>query len=125
MAKREAPLQRRKRILAGLPDLTEILRGSVRKRFVRCGKAGCHCERGRGHGPVYYLSTSQADGQTRQITIAADAYALAKRYVENYERVRRVLDQVCSVNRELLRQRLPMEPRPPTAKRRKSKKSGT
>jgi len=127
MVKREALLLRRDRVLADLPDLTEILRGSLRRRFVRCGKAGCHCQRGRGHGPVMYLSTSQADGQTRQITITADAYALAKRYVENYERVRRVLDQVCSVNRDLLQQRLlPPEPASsPTAKRRRRTKSGT
>jgi hypothetical protein len=111
MTKRETLLQRRERILADLPDLTEILRGSLRRRFVRCGKAGCHCKRGRGHGPVVYLSTSQADGQTRQITITADAYALAKRYVENYERARRILDRVCSTNRDLLQQRLlPPEP---------------
>lgn len=114
MAKRETLLQQRKRALSDLPDLTEILRGSVRKRFVRCGKAGCHCEHGRGHGPVVYVSTSQSDGQTRQITITADAYVLAKRYVENYERALRVLDQVCSLNRDLLRQRL--LPPSPTAK---------
>jgi hypothetical protein len=121
MAKRESPQQQRKRILRDLPDLTEILRGSVRKRFVRCGKAGCHCEHGQGH-PVVYLSTSQADGQTRQITIAADAYALAKRYVENYERTRRVLDQLCSVNRDLLQQRLLPLPKPAssTGRRRRS-----
>lgn len=122
MAKRESPRQQRKRILSDLPDLTEILRGSVRKRFVRCGKTGCHCEHGRGHGPVVYLSTSQADGQTRQITIAADAYALAKRYVGNYERTRRVLDQLCSVNRDLLQQRLLPTPKPASSngKRRRS-----
>ena len=77
---------------------------------------------GRGHGPVVYLSTSQADGRTRQITIAADAYALAKRYVENYERTRRVLDQLCSVNRDLLQQRLLPTPKPASSngKRRRS-----
>jgi len=127
MVKREALLLRRDRVLADLPDLTEILRGSLRRRFVRCGKAGCHCQRGRGHGPVVYLSTSQADGQTRQITITADAYALAKRYVENYERVRRALDEVCSVNRDLLQQRLvPPEPASSSnAQRRRRNKSGT
>ena len=123
MAKRESPQQQRKRILRDLPDLTEILRGSVRKRFVRCGKAGCHCEHGQGHGPVVYLSTSQADGQTRQITIAANSYALAKRYVENYERARQILDQLCSVNRDLLQQRLLPSSKPASSsgKRRRSK----
>lgn len=126
MAKREALLRRRDRVLADLPDLTEILRGSLRRRFVRCGKARCHCQHGRGHGPIVYLSTSQADGQTRQITITADAYELAKQYVENYERVRSVLDQVCSVNRDLLQQRLlPPEPASsPTVKPRRRNKSG-
>jgi len=74
-----------------------------------------------------YLSTSQEDGQTRQITITADAYALAKRYVENYEQARRVLERVCAANRDLLQQRLlPPEPASSlTAKRPRRNKSGT
>ena len=36
-----------------------ILRGSLIERFKRCGKAGCKCTQGPGHGPKYYLSVSQ------------------------------------------------------------------
>jgi hypothetical protein len=119
-------LAQRTRALAELPDMEQILRGTLRRRYVRCGKPGCHCEKGRGHGPVSYLSTS-LDGQTQQITIAPPDYAAAKQYVRNYERLWCVLERICALNRELLRQRLltPEPESPPPKKPPHRKSSGT
>jgi len=51
--------RRRKALLRKLPDLEAILKGSLVERYKRCGKPGCKCARGRGHGPKYYLSISR------------------------------------------------------------------
>ena len=104
-------LERRQRAAQKAPELTEVLRGTLRERYVRCGKPGCHCRKGQGHGPVRYLSVSLGVGQTRQITIAADDYVLAWQYVDNYQRLWRLLETISTINRELLRQR--QLPRPP------------
>ena len=50
--------KRRQALLRQLPPLDAILRGSLIERYKRCGKPGCKCADGRGHGPKYYLSVS-------------------------------------------------------------------
>ena len=99
-------LKQRQRAAERAPPLSETVRGTLRERYVRCGKPGCHCRKGRGHGPVRYLSVSLGAGQSHQITISAEDYELARQYVENYERLWGLLEQISTVNRELLQQRL-------------------
>ena len=50
--------KRRNALLRQLPPLKAILRGSLIERYKRCGKPGCKCADGPGHGPKYYLSVS-------------------------------------------------------------------
>jgi hypothetical protein len=117
-------IERRQRALADLPELSEVLRGSLVRRFVRCGKSGCRCHKGQGHGPFVYLTVTLGVGRSQQITIAPEDYELARRYVDNYSRLKDALEKVSSINRELLRARsLPRSPPPtaaPPAKRRRS-----
>jgi len=125
---RERPFHRlvarRARAVATAPDLAEILRGTLGRRYVRCGKAGCRCQRGRGHGPVLYLSVSLGVGRTHQVTIAREAFAVAQRYVQNYARLRRVLEAISTVNRTLLQQRRLPAPAPAQKPRRRPKRRG-
>ncbi|MGO9837517.1 MAG: DUF6788 family protein [Polyangiaceae bacterium] len=72
---------------------------------MRCGKPGCHCEEGRGHGPFVYLSVSLGVGRTAQITIAPQDQAAARRLVRNYERVQEAIEAVSTINRQLRQER--------------------
>ena len=99
-------LSRRTSVASKVPALTEVLRGTLRERFVRCGKPGCHCEKGRGHGPFVYLSVTLGVGRTAQITIAAEDQAVARRMVRNYARVQKAIESISTINRELLKQRV-------------------
>ena len=92
-------------LVADVPDPTAVLRGSVRERYVRCGKEGCHCQEGRGHGPVYYLSVSLGAGKTKQITLTRETYEIAQQYVRNYVRWKEILEEASSHNREILVER--------------------
>lgn len=115
MRKQEAAalLRRRSSVAETSPPLSELLRGTLRRRFIRCGKAGCHCKKSRGHGPFIYLSVALGLGRTHQITVVPEAYPLAKRYVENYRRLWRLIEEVSRINRSLLQRRLlgPARPR--------------
>jgi hypothetical protein len=102
----EKLLKRLERLVARAPSLAEVMRGTLRERFVRCGKPGCHCQEGKGHGPFLYLSVTLGVGKTIQITIAPKDRGTARRYVRNYQRLQRMLEEVSEVNREFLRQRL-------------------
>jgi hypothetical protein len=117
-------IARRERAAAEFPDFLEVLRGTLRRRYVRCGKSGCHCASGRGHGPVIYLSVSLGVGKNAQITIAPEDYALTRLYVDNYQRLRRLLERISAVNRKLFQERLlgdALQQAPPTKRRKRSK----
>jgi hypothetical protein len=90
-------------LVAGAPDLTKVLRGTVRKRYVRCSREGCRCQRSRGHGPVYYLSVSFGGGRSKQFTLDAQSYEKARGYAKSYARLREILEEVSALNYELLR----------------------
>ncbi len=96
---------RRAQAIAQMPDLSEVIRGTLRRRYVRCGKPGCHCKRSRGHGPMAYLSVTE-DGRTRQISVPPETYALAKLYVRNYAQLWRLVETISKTNRALLQERL-------------------
>ncbi len=104
-------LKRRQKALDALPELSEVLRGSLVRRFVRCGKRGCRCQKGRGHGPFVYLTVALGVGRSQQVTIAREDREIAERFVANYARLKSLLDEISTINRELLRARaLPREP---------------
>jgi hypothetical protein len=104
-------IEQRERAIRSAPSLAEVLRGTLQRRYVRCGKPGCHCEKGRGHGPFLYLSVTVGVGRTVQITIGPDDREIAQQYVRNYRLLQRALEKVSEINRELLRQREHMNPR--------------
>jgi hypothetical protein len=103
MAAIEAEIHERlNALVAELPDLTRVLRGTVRKRYVRCRREGCRCQKSLGHGPVYYLSVSFGGGRSRQFTLDAESYDRARDYAENYSRLRTILEEISALNYALL-----------------------
>jgi hypothetical protein len=97
--------RRRKKLLRDLPPLASVLRGSLIERYKRCGKPGCKCADGPGHGPKYYLSVSYP-GRAPQMDYVpqADHPEVSER-LANYRRIREILEEICEINRELLRRR--------------------
>ena len=97
--------RRRKTLLRRLPPLEEVLRGSLIERYKPCGKPGCKCAQGPGHGPKYYLSVSKP-GQRPQMDYVPQDYQLkVKEYLANQRKIRMILEELCEINRELLRRR--------------------
>jgi hypothetical protein len=116
-------LARRLRIAGSAPRLEDVLRGTLRERYVRCGKVSCHCRDGPGHGPVSYLSVTLGRGRTVQFTIAPEDLETARQLVGNYERLWRSLEGVSAVNRELLQKRLlPREGAAPAPRQRRRRR---
>ena len=99
-------LRARERLLARLPDLREVLRGSLVTRYRRCGRQGCHCaqEDDRGHGPAYYLMVTLAAGQTIQVYVPQNYRKQVERWLKNFRRARETLEAVSTLNRSLLKQ---------------------
>ena len=103
-----AALLRRRQALANkLAQLQPlVLRGSLIERYKRCGHPGCSCQQGQGHGPKYYLSVSQAGGRPEMDYVPEEYSQQVSEYVQNFQKVRQMLEQICNINRELLRRRV-------------------
>jgi len=97
--------KRRNALLRRLPPLQAILRGSLIERYKRCGKAGCKCADGPGHGPKYYLSVSYPGSRPQMDYVPQESYAQTTEFLSNYNRAREILETICEINRELLRRR--------------------
>jgi hypothetical protein len=104
--KSSAALRKRRQALLGkLPPLAGILRGSLIERYKPCGKPGCKCAKGRGHGPKYYLSVSFPNVRPQVNYVPQGRLAETKKFLAHYQRTREILEQICEINRELLRRR--------------------
>jgi len=99
-------LEERKRQTAReAPALTEIARGSVVQRFLRCGQPGCACQKpgAPGHGPYTYLVVTQAPGKTESTLLAPAQVPRVRRWTRNFKRLKRLLERISQLNTQLIR----------------------
>ena len=94
---------RRRELLASLPSLARVMRGSLVVAYKRCGRAGCHCAGGTGHGPKHYLSVSAAGQRPKLNYVAHGDDEQVAECVANFRAVRSALNEICAINTELLR----------------------
>jgi hypothetical protein len=97
--------KRRNLLLHKLPPLDSILRGSLIERYKRCGKPGCKCADGPGHGPKYYLSASFPGRSPQMDYVPQSEVTEVGERVANYHQIREILEEISEINRELLRRR--------------------
>ena len=90
------------RLLRGLPDLTDILRGSLLERTIRHRQGCAKCDRGEGH-PVWVLAIGYPKGVIRHISLRREQVAEVRRQLETYQRVKAALEQICELNQQRLR----------------------
>ena len=100
--------RRRKRLLDRLSLIDPaLLRGSLVERYKRCGKPGCKCMSGKGHGPKHYLTLCLGKGKLDAIYVPQQEVNKVRESVGNYHHVQDALKELCDINRELLRRREP------------------
>jgi hypothetical protein len=100
--KHEDVRRERDRLVADLPTIQEIVRGSLLKRTIRHSQGCKRCEQGGGH-PVWVLTVSYPGGGTRQFSIKANQYKQVKAWVNNYRKLKAKLEAICELNHQLLR----------------------
>jgi hypothetical protein len=94
-----------RRLLAALPPLDAILRGSLleRRTFHPSTVSCATCADGAGH-LQWVLSVNYPGGKNRQITVHPSQVPQVRQQLHNLDRVRRILEQICEVNQQLLRE---------------------
>jgi hypothetical protein len=81
--------------------ITSPLAGASLVRYrIRCGKKGCSCQRGPGHGPYTYLS-AKVNGKTRLKLIPKEIAWRVERIVAQYREYQKNLRLIRCYNREV------------------------
>lgn len=99
---KQRTVDRRNRLVRELPDLKDILRGSLLQRRVRHRQGCSTCELGKGH-PVAVLAVTYPGRRIRHISLHSEQVAQVERQLENYHRLKDKLEQICELNQEALR----------------------
>jgi len=89
MSSKERDLRSR---LVQLASATGILHGTLNTRARTCGKSNCKCARGEKHVSLYLMITQ--DGQTRHLFIPESYVDRVRQWVENYQQVLTLLDEI-------------------------------
>ena len=76
---------------------TNMLWGSLGAVYWRCGRKGCHCAKGEKHGPVFYLTRSEA-GRTRNIYVPPQLRKEVAAGVAAYRRYRELGQEIAEAN---------------------------
>jgi Family of unknown function (DUF6788) len=95
---------RRRRRAQRVLDLNLVLSGSLVTQSRRCGKAGCRCVTGDGHGPYTYLS-SAGDGAARLRYVPKEQVEAVTRRLSATAALQRLLAEISAINAELLARR--------------------
>jgi hypothetical protein len=93
---------RRRRLARSLPDVEELIAGSVVEQGRRCGREGCRCATGDPHGPYTYVVLPRSGGRARTVYVPASAAAAVRRGSAASAQVRAALEEISAINIELL-----------------------
>lgn len=97
-------LARRRALAETIGDPQRVLAGSLVEQHRRCGKPGCACASGDGHGPYAYFSPRQVErGRLRYVP--ARLVAVVRRCLDRCGEVEAALAEIATINVELLARR--------------------
>jgi hypothetical protein len=83
----------------------KFLRGSIVESYKKCGKPGCKCQHGKGHGPKYSMTINFPKRKPENDYIILQQITLVKEYVDNYHQLKDLLEQICAINRIIIKRR--------------------
>lgn len=100
-AQRIVAVRMRRSRLKQLRNTGPFLAASLVQVGVRCGRTGCHCERGEGH-PSHYL-TFKRHNKTSTVYVPKDRLAEVQKWVKEYRRVKGVIREISELTLGLLK----------------------
>lgn len=78
-----------------------MLRGSLLERTIRHTKDCRKCSRGEGHR-VFVLTVTYPGSRTRQYSVRREKVAEVRRWLENYQRLKKAIENICELNHDVL-----------------------
>jgi len=97
--------ERQKRLIKKVPPLEKVIRGTLLKYYLPCGKANCKCKKGYLHGPYYYLEV-RTKGKNKMYYLSSSSLReKAKEGVAQYNKLWNLLCKISEINIKLLREK--------------------
>jgi hypothetical protein len=101
--KMSKPERKRRSRLAQLTHGAGLLRGTLAVRERLCGKPNCKCARGEKHVSLYLVASYE--GRVRQLFIPKDWEPQVRRWVQQYQEARKLLEEVSLLYWDKVRKR--------------------
>lgn len=85
-------------------NLTEIIRGTMLKRYLECIRPNCRCHKSvkYRHGPYYFLAIRRKD-RTRHVYVPQGMIKTVKKWVTGYNKVWQGIEEITDINAKLIR----------------------
>src|ERR1700704_5882512 len=99
---RQQALRARQKLVGKLPVTGELLRGTLLERTIRHSKGCPKCARGEGHR-VFVLTVTYPGSRTRQFSVRRERLAEVRRWLSNYQQLKKAIEAICELNHDLLR----------------------
>ena len=93
---------RRTQLLARVPALVDVLRGSLLHRTTFHSRGCSKCASGIGH-PQWVLNVNYPGGKNRQISLHRDQLPQVRRWLKNYRQLKKTLEAISELNQRSLR----------------------
>ena len=93
--------RQRDALIEQLHGLGNLMRGSLVQAHVKCGRKGCECEQGEKHEKVHLCLNLH--GRTRNLYVGRTREEAVAGLVQEYQRARRIIEELTEVNLDLLR----------------------
>ena len=90
------------KLLGKLPNLGEVLRGSLLHRTTFHSQGCSKCARGEGH-PQWVLNVNYPGGRTQQLSVLAEQVPQVRQWLKNYRSLKDGLEKICQLNQQSLR----------------------
>ncbi len=99
--------RRRLREIARLPGWVEVIRGSLVRYRLTCGKSGCRCHRDPRyrHGPYWYITVSYEGGRQKRYLLTSEQVSEARRAIAAYRELWRLFCRISETNIAILKAR--------------------
>jgi len=99
---RKRALDTRNKLVAGIANLADVMRGSLLERTLH-HSGGCpKCARGEGHR-LWVLNVGYPGGKTRQLSLRPEQVPQVRQALARYYQVRETLEAISELNQALLR----------------------
>src|SRR2546422_6216291 len=93
---------RHAQLLARVPALVDVLRGSLLHRTTFHSRGCSKCASGIGH-PQWVLNVNYPGGKNRQISLHRDQLPQVRLWLKNYRQMKKTLEAICELNQISLR----------------------